>query len=183
MLYKEVVISGHKFLIAELDELLFQETLIPTLPIIPGSQYDSDLTTAYSNDPDDKFSKYRHVINGTHFWGYAPSGNRHTGIYRDLRIPAGLDIDIVTGKLTGKCGGYMYKGHMLTSLNMYGQYGDIHNKTIGRCSMLAKGIEGVCKISPDELTRNPNTKYMYRPVLIYLGPTNEPANIRLGIHK
>jgi len=179
MLYKEVIISHNKFLIAELDELLLQETLIPTLPIIPDSTYDSDLTRVYANGgPTDESEKWRHVINGVHLW---IGGNARPSItYKSNIVPAGMNVNISNGEITGKCGGYMHKGKMLTSLNMYGQYGDVRNKTIGRCSQLLHTTEGVSKISTYELKNNPNTVYMYRPVLIYLGTTNEPGNLHAG---
>jgi len=180
MLYKEVVISHNRFLIAELDELLFQETLIPTLPIIPDSKYDSDLTIAHSIDPVNG-ERYRHVIDGVHF--FIGSSTRSTQTYKPSLVPSGINVDIRNGEITGKCGGYVHDGNMLTSLNMYGGYGDPANKTIGRCAALISGVEGVSRVSPYDDIHESTTKYMYRPVLIYLGTTTEPDNIKAGAFK
>lgn len=181
MLYKEVIISHNRFLIAELDELLFQETLIPTLPIIPGSQYDSDLTLAYNVGQNDRSDIRRHVINGVHFW--TNSYLRPTPTYKKNLVPTGMNVDIRNGAVTGKCGSYVHDGNMLTSLNVYGGYGDPANKTIGRCAALMSGIEGVSRVPPYNDIHARDTKYMYRPVLIYLGTTTEPDNIKAGAFK
>ena len=180
MLYKEVIISHNRFLIAELDELLFQETLIPTLPIIPDSKYDSDLTIAHAQDPVNG-ERYRHVIDGVHF--FIGSSTRSTQSYKPSLVPSGINVDIRNGEITGKCGGYMHDGKMLTSLNMYGQYGDVYDKMIGRCASLVLNIKGIGRILPYGNIHDPTTKYMYRPVLIYLGTTTEPDNIKAGAFK